>query len=81
MLIPEVTYTDFKTLKADQLKELKSCAVTYNGDILFFVIIPSDKGGLAIKDDISIKAEYLAERMNSISGKDFAEVKSATVSV
>lgn len=70
MLIPEVTYTDFKKQTATNIAELKSCAVTSNGEVLFFAVIPSARGGMAIKDDISTKAEYLAQRMNSTGGKE-----------
>jgi hypothetical protein len=75
MLIPEVSHTDFKKLTAAQIKELQSCAVTSNGELLFIAIIPSGRGGMAIKDDISIHAEYLAHRMNSTGGKTIEEVK------
>jgi hypothetical protein len=81
MLIPSVSYTDFKKLTPAQIRELKSCEVTSNCETLFIAIIPSDKGGTAIKDDVTTHAEFLAVRMNSISGKEYAEVKDADIPV
>ncbi len=81
MLIPSVTYTDFKKLTHSQIKELKSCEVTFYNQTLFIAIIPSDKGGTAIKDDVTTHAEFLAVRMNSVSGKEYAEVKDADIPV
>ena len=81
MLIPEYSYTEFRKLTAAQISRLKSCAVTSNGKAVFFAIVPSDAGGMAIKDDITTKAEYLGARMNSVCGKELDEVKHATLRV
>ena len=75
MLIPEMTLTEFKLLKAHQIAEMKSIAVTANSDVLFYAIIPSKSGGMAIFDDISTHAEYLANRSNTVCGKTIEEIK------
>ena len=81
MLIPSVSYTDFKKLTPSQIRELKSCEVTSYHETLFIAIIPSEKGGTAIKDDVTTHAEFLAVRMNSVSGKEYSEVKDADIHV
>ena len=81
MLIPSVSYTDFKKLTPSQIRELKSCEVTSYHETLFIVIIPSEKGGTAIKDDVTTHAEFLAVRMNSVSGKEYSEVKDADIPI
>jgi hypothetical protein len=81
MLIPSVSYTDFKKLTPSQIRELKSCEVTSYHETLFIAIIPSEKGGTAIKDDVTTHAEFLAVRMNSVSGKEYSEVKDADIPV
>ena len=79
MLIPEISLTEFKRLKAEQIAQLKSCAVTTDGEVLFFAIIPSKSGGMAIYDDISTHAEYLANRSNTVCGRELDEVKGAVL--
>ena len=72
MEIPSVTWTEFKKLKASEIKELKSYCVTADCETLFFAIIPTDKGGMAIKDNIATHAEYLGSRSNSLGGNEIA---------
>jgi len=70
MLIPTISWTEFKKLTASQIKEMKSVAVTFNSEPLFFVIIPPLNGGMSITDNIKTQAEYLAVRSNTVGGKD-----------
>jgi len=69
-LIPTVTWSEFKAMKPDDLKETKSFEVSYNGEYLFTVIIPSARGGTSINDDIRTTAEYLGSRSNSSGGRE-----------
>lgn len=69
-LIPTVPFEQFKKMKAADLKEMKSFEVTANGEHLLTVIIPPEKGGMTITDNIKTQAEYLAHRANSVGGRD-----------
>lgn len=72
-LIPEISFTEFKKLKASELKELKSFAVTSDGEHLMTVIIPQT-------DYIQVQAEYMAQLSNSVGGKDIEELQKVEVS-
>ena len=66
-LIPNVSITEFKKLKPEQLKALKSCEVTSNGSYLFTFV--NAKTGY-IKNSV----ENLAQLSNAVGGKTIAEV-------
>lgn len=66
-LITEISFTQFKSLKASELKELQSFAVTSDGEYLFTIIIPRT-------DYIQNQAEYMAELSNSVGGKSIKEL-------
>jgi hypothetical protein len=69
-LIPQMNLTDFKHLKAGQIKELKSVEVISDGQYVFTAIIPPLNRGTTITDNIKTQAEYLAVKSNSVGGKD-----------
>lgn len=74
-LIPNITISEFKKLKAAQIKELSSCEVFSDGMYLFTFIN-------AQTEFIRIKAEYLSLRGNAVGGKtieQILEVEGATV--
>ncbi|KKN03074.1 hypothetical protein LCGC14_1111300 [marine sediment metagenome] len=76
-LIPEVTITDFKRLKVDEIKQLKSCEVTSDGEYLFTFLN-------AQTDYIRAVAEDTGQTSNSVSGETLEEIKGAelaTVSI
>jgi len=73
-LIPQVTIADFKKLKAEKIKQLKSIEIISNGDVLFYAIIPPAEGGGTIHDVIKTEAEYLAFRANTVGGKELADI-------
>ncbi len=75
MLVPEVQLSDFKKLKASEIKELKSCAVTSDGEVLFFAIIPPVNAGMSITDNIRTQAEYLGMKCNTVGGKELEQLK------
>ena len=62
-LITDISWTQFKTLKASELKELKSFAVTSDGEHLCTVIIPQT-------DFVQNQAENIAQLSNSVGGID-----------
>jgi len=72
--IPEISFSEFKKLKASELRELKSFAVTSDGKHLMTVIIPQT-------DYIQVHAEYLAQLSNSAGGKELEDVKQEAVMV
>ena len=66
-LIPSYSITEFKKLKAWQLKELMSCEVYSDGSYLFTFIN-------AQTDFIKTKVEYLAQRGNAVGGKTIEKI-------
>jgi len=81
MLIPEVPLSEFKKLKTSEIQKLKSCAITSDGDVIFFAIIPPLNAGMTITDHVRIQAEYMAQNANSVGGKELEEVKGGAVLV
>lgn len=69
-LIPELTVTEFKALKAHELRELKSCEVFADGEYLFTFLN-------AQTPFIKAKAEYMGQLSNAVSGKTIEEIKGA----
>lgn len=80
-LIPEIPLSEFKKLKAHELKRLKSCEVTSDGQYLFTVIIPPSRGGMSIVDRLKTEAEYLAVSSNTIGGEDLEQITEKMVRV
>lgn len=74
MLIPSITISEFRKLKASEIKGMKSVEVTSDGETLFMLIKPST-------DYIKTQAEYLGVKSNSIDGKDPSEVVNADIPV
>jgi len=66
-LIQSISLTEFRKLKPHELKLLKSCEVTFNGEYLFTFIN-------AQTDYIKVQSEYMAEMSNTIGGKSLEEV-------
>ena len=75
-LIPEITLTEFKKLKADELKQLKCCEVYYNYDYLFTFVNPRT-------DYVRVQTEYMGEMSNTVGGKELGEIRAeyATIRV
>ena len=71
-LIPNITITEFKKLKAHQLKRLKSCEVFSDGEHLFTFVKP-------VNDYIRVQAEYLCQKANSIDGEFIEEILEANL--
>jgi hypothetical protein len=69
MLIASMSLSDFKKLKAPEIKEMQSIEIVSDGEYLFTAIIPPYAGGLTIKETIKTQAEFLGQRGNSVGGK------------
>ena len=66
-LIPEIPISEFGKLKVEQLRRLKSCEVTSDGEYLFTFTNPTT-------DYIRIQAEYKAQLSNSVGGEDLDSI-------
>jgi len=66
-LIPEISITEFKKLKVPELRRLKSCEVTSDGEYLFTFVNPQT-------EYIKAEAEYKAQLSNSIGGETLEEI-------
>ncbi len=62
-IIPEIALTDFRKFKAPELRQLKSCHVTSDGNYLFTFINPKS-------DYIKMSVENMAQLSNAVGGKD-----------
>jgi hypothetical protein len=62
-LIPNCSLTEFKKLRAEELRRLKSCEVFADGEYLFTFINPAS-------DYIRVQAEGLGVKGNAVGGED-----------
>jgi hypothetical protein len=69
-LVPQVNLSDFKKMKAIDIKEMKSVEVISDGETLFFAIIPPANGGASVTDNIKTQATYLGVLSNTVGGKN-----------
>ncbi len=66
-LIPSIGLGEFRKLNAEELKRLKSCEVTSNGEYLFTFVNPQT-------DFIKMRAEYMGQLSNSVRGEDLEAI-------
>ena len=66
-LIPNYTLSEFKKLKANQIKRLKSCEITSDGEYLFTFINPQT-------DYIRVQSEYNGQLSNSVKGENLEDI-------
>ena len=71
-LIPSITITQFRNLKAHQLKRLKSCEVYSDGGYLFTFVNGSGNSEPSIY--LRIQSEYLCQNANAVSGETLEQV-------
>lgn len=64
----EISFTEFKKLKARDIKELKSFKVYSNGDLLFMCVVP--QGETLIRSNLVSQVEAVIEINNVFGGKD-----------
>lgn len=69
-LIPEMTISDFKKLKVSQLKRLKSCEVSADGEYLFTFF----NGNTEASGYQRTQAEYNAQTCNSVGGSTLEQI-------
>jgi len=72
-LIPVMTITEFRNLKASEIKEMKAVEVLSDGGHLFTAIIPH--GDYVARDYIRTQAEYLSVKANISGGVNPEELK------
>lgn len=68
--IPTINFTEFKKLKPEQLRELKSCEITFNGEYLFTFV----NGLLEPSGYLRNRCQYDGQAANAISGKTIEEI-------
>lgn len=61
-LIPNYALTDFKKLEASEIRKLKSCELTSDGEFVCTVVIPQT-------DYIRLQVENLAQLGNAVGGE------------
>ena len=61
-LIPEMSITEFRKLKVSQMKRLRSCEITSDGEYLFTFVNPRT-------DYVRKQAEYMSQLSNSVGGE------------
>ena len=76
-LIPNMTFSEFKKLKAADLRMLKSVEITSDGTYLMTVLIPH--GDINSIDFIRINSEALGVKANITGGLDPAREESVAV--
>jgi len=69
-LIPQITITEFRGLKAHQLKRLKSCEVYSDGEYLFtFVNGMTEPSGY-----LRTQTEYNCQTANAVGGESLEDI-------
>lgn len=74
-LIPEIPLSEFKKLKASDIRQLKSCEIIADGEYLCTVVIPPENAGMTITDHTRTQAEYLAVSANTVGGKNIEQIR------
>ena len=69
-LIPQITFTKFRTLRAEQLRRLQSMEVTYEGEYLFTFVNGNTEGSGYLKT----QTEYNCQTANAVGGETLDEV-------
>ena len=63
--IPTINFTEFRKLSAEQLRRLKSCEVTFNGEYLFTFV----NGNAETSGFLRRQTEYNCQTANAVSGE------------
>ena len=69
-LIASISFTEFKKLKAEQLRRLKSYEITFNGEYWFTFV----NGNIGESGYLRTQVEYLAQTTNAVGGESLEEV-------
>lgn len=70
MLIPTYTITDFKKLKVTELKRLKSCEITSDGEYLFTFV----NGNLEASGYLRKRTEDISQAANAVKGESLEQI-------
>lgn len=76
-LIPELTWTEFKKLRPEQLRRLKSCEVTFNYEYLFTFV----NGNTEPSGYLKTQSEYNCQTANAVGGETLEEILDGLVRV
>lgn len=76
-LIPSYAITEFRKLKVRQLKRLKSCEITSDGEYLFTFV----NGTLEPSGFLKTQTEYNCLNANAVGGETLAEILGETIAV
>ena len=68
--IPEIGITQFKKLTPEQLRRLKSCEVTCDGEYLFTFV----NGNTEPSGFLKTQTEYKCQTANAVGGESLEEV-------
>lgn len=71
-LIPSITKSAFMKLTTGQLKRLKSCEITSDGEYLFTFVNGSGNSEPSIY--LRTQVEYLSQTANAVSGETLEQV-------
>lgn len=66
-LIPSYSLSEFKKLKAGQIRKLKSCELTSDGEYVCTIVVPQT-------DYIRLQVENLAQLGNAVGGKTLEQI-------
>ena len=69
-LIPELTITEFKKLKVQELKRLKSCEIYSDGEYLFTFV----NGNVDASGFLRLQTEYKCQTANSVCGETLEQI-------
>jgi len=76
-LIPQMTITDFRKLKVQELKRLKSCEIYSDGDYLFTFV----NGSVDASGFLRLQTEYKCQTANGVSGETLENILKEGVKV
>lgn len=69
-LIPSIGLGNFRKLNGEQLKRLKSCEITFDGEYLFTFV----NGALEEAGYLRVQTEYLCQTANALRGESLEEI-------
>jgi hypothetical protein len=69
-LIPEVSWSEFRKLKVWQLKRMKCCEVTADGEYLFTFV----NGNIEKSGYLKTQAEYNCQTANAVGGESLDKI-------
>ena len=73
-LIPSISLTEFRKLKAHQLRMLKSAEITFNGEYLFTFV----NGQVESSGYLRTQTEYACQVSNAVGGKTLEQILEET---